>query len=408
MLKGKHILIGITGGIAAYKIPLLVRDLIRSGAQIRVVMSEAAREFVTPLTLSTLSGHEVIVGTFPGSSSGSPQSGTWHVELAQWADVMLIAPATANVMAKLAHGYADNAVTTLVLALRCPLVISPAMDVDMWEHSSTQEHVVTLREMGYRVLPPEEGELASGLTGPGRLPELNVIVEALDQTLEHAHFDLKGKRILVTAGPTYEPIDPVRFIGNRSSGKMGFAVANAAAQRGATVTLITGNVRHATPRHVERIDVETTSQMYDAVMKHKSKKDAIIMAAAVADYTPVSPSPIKMKKNGMSHEGITLELAETKDILKELGEKNKGTVLVGFALETQNALKNAKSKLQKKKLNFIVLNNPLEKGAGFGTDTNIVTIISNTGKIEKFKKMSKFEVAHQILDRVSAKLRKQS
>ena len=288
MLKGKHILLGITGGISAYKIPLLVRELKKAGADVRAVMTDAAKEFVTPLTLSTLSGQEVIVGTFPMQDTKTIHAGTWHIKLSQWADVMLIAPATANVLAKLAGGYADNAVTTLALALRCQLIISPAMDVDMWHHRATQEHVTRLRELGYLVLQPEEGELASGLTGPGRLPELDVIIRALDAALEHANDDLKGKNILVTAGPTREPLDPVRFIANRSSGKMGFAIANAAAQRGAKVTLVTGRVHLPTPRNVHRIDIETAEEMYEAALHHKNNKDVIIMAAAVGDFAPVN------------------------------------------------------------------------------------------------------------------------
>jgi phosphopantothenoylcysteine decarboxylase/phosphopantothenate--cysteine ligase len=417
MLKGTHIVIGVTGGIAAYKIPLLVRDLKRSGADVRVVMSESAAEFVTPMTLATVSGNDVVVGTFPAKEKGSARGGTWHIDLGRWAGVMLIAPATANVIAKLANGTADNAVETLALALRCPLIVAPSMDVDMWQHPSTQDNILALKQLGYRVLPPDEGELASGLTGPGRLPEIAVLIKALEETVARTRDDLKGKRVLVTAGPTYEPIDPVRFIGNRSSGKMGFAIANAAAQRGATVTLIAGNVEHRTPRNVRRIDVSSASDMYDAVMANRRKQDLIIMAAAVADYAPINPSSKKIKKKitdknvGATRDKnagatrMTLELAETKDILRELGEKNAGSVLVGFALETHDGVRHAKEKLRAKKLDFIVLNNPLEKGAGFGTDTNIVTIISRSGKVERLSKMSKFDVAHELLDRAAARLK---
>jgi len=405
MLKGSHIVIGVTGGIAAYKIPLLVRDLKRSGADVRVVMSEAAAEFVTPMTLATVSGNDVVVGTFPAKEKGSARGGTWHIDLGRWANVMLIAPATANVIAKLASGYAEDAVATLALALRCPLLVAPSMDVDMWHHPSTQENVLALKQLGYRVLPPEEGELASGLTGPGRLPEIAVMISALEETLSRSRDDLKKKRVLVTAGPTYEPIDPVRFIGNRSSGKMGFAIANAAAQRGATVTLIAGNIQHKTPRNVQRIDVSTAADMYDAVMANRSKQDIIIMSAAVADFTPVKPSSKKLKKTGANAGGMTLELTATKDILKEVGKKNAGSVLVGFALETHDGVKHAKEKLKAKKLDLIVLNNPQEKGAGFGTDTNVVTIISRSGKVEKLPKMSKFEVAHELLDRAAKRLK---
>lgn len=404
MLKNKNILIGITGGIAAYKIPLLVREFIKSGANVRVVMTEAAREFVTPLTLSTLSGAEVVVGTFPQAGSNILNAGTWHIKLAQWADVMVVAPATANVLAKLAHGYSDNAVTTLTLAVRCPLIISPAMDLDMWNHSATQENITKLREMGYRVLPPEEGELASGLIGAGRLPELQVIVKAVDEILEHTRLDLREKNIIVTAGPTNEAIDPVRFIGNRSSGKMGFAVANAAAQRGAKVTLITGRVHLPTPKNVERIDVESAEQMYRAVMGKVSKANAVIMTAAVADFTPAQVSSKKIKKENLKNGNLLLELKKTKDILGELRLKNKRSLLVGFALETDNGINNAKAKLKQKKLDFIVLNNPNEAGSGFDTDTNKVTILSKSGKIEKLSKMSKYDVAQEILNRVVKKL----
>ena len=405
MLKGSHIVIGVTGGIAAYKIPLLVRDLKRSGADVRVVMSEAAAEFVTPMTLATVSGNDVVVGTFPAKEKGSARGGTWHIDLGRWADVMLIAPATANVVAKLANGYAEDAVATLALALRCPLIVAPSMDVDMWHHPSTQENVLALKLLGYRVLPPEEGELASGLTGPGRLPEIAVMIAALEETLSRTRDDLKGKRVLVTAGPTYEPIDPVRFIGNRSSGKMGFAIANAAVQRGATVTLIAGNIQHKTPRNVRRIDVGTAAEMYDAVMANRRKQDLIIMSAAVADFTPIKPSSKKLKKAGANDGRLVLELAATKDILKEVGEKNAGAVLVGFALETHDGVKHAKEKLKAKKLDLIVLNNPRERGAGFGTDTNVVTIISRSGKVERLPKMSKFEVANELLDRAAARLK---
>jgi len=403
MLKGKKIVIGITGGIAAYKIPLLIRSLKKAGAHVRVVMTDAAKEFVTPLTLSTLSGEEVIVGMFPANDAERVDASTWHITLGQWADVMVIAPATANVITKLAHGFADNAVTTLVLAMRCPIIVSPAMDVDMWNHAATQANINTLQEMGFVVLPPEEGDLASGLSGKGRLPELSVIENAVTEVLSKARQDLKGKKILVTAGPTNEPIDPVRFIGNRSSGKMGFAIANAAAQRGAEVTLITGHVHLATPRNVTRIDVESAEEMFNTVRKHYPRKDAIMMSAAVADFTPVSFSSKKIKKE-QTKTKLIIELKKTVDILHFLGAHKSNTILVGFALETHNEIASAKNKLKEKHLDFIVLNNPLHEGAGFVTDTNIVTIISKNNKVERLKKMSKFNVAQEILNRVSKKL----
>lgn len=399
MLKGKKILLGVTGGIAAYKAPLLLRELRKSGAEVRVVMTESAREFVTPLTLSTLSGSEVIVGTFPNQSGSSVSADTWHIHLAQWTDIMVVAPATANTIAKLAHGFADNAVTALVLALRCPLVISPAMDADMWENTTTQNNVTALRETGYFILPPEEGELASGLVGMGRLPEIESIVKVLDDLLSKTHRDLKGKRILVTAGPTYEPLDAVRFIGNRSSGKMGFALANAAALRGAEVTLVSGPVRLATPRNVKRVDVETAAQMADAVTRYVKEADAVVMAAAVADFAPSTISAGKIKKE--NHKELTLTLSATTDILESLGKQKNGKILVGFALETSNEVGNAKEKLKRKNLDVIVLNNPMREGAGFGTDRNVVTLIGKDGNVEPLPVMSKFNVANEILNRVA-------
>ncbi len=400
MLKNRHIVLGITGGIAAYKLPLLVRELKKAGAQVRVVMTDSAKAFVTPMTLSTLSGHEVVAGMFPDQDAATVKAGTWHIELAQWAELMFIAPATANTIAKLAHGYADNAVTALALALRCPLVIAPAMDADMWMHPATQGNITKLGEMGYTVLPPAEGELASGLVGPGRLPEIDALVETAERILAGAHFDLRGKKILVTAGPTHEAIDPVRFVGNRSSGKMGFAIANAASQRGAEVMLISGPVSLATPRNVRRVDVESAHEMHAAVMKHFPKVDAVVMAAAVADFTPVTPSPQKIKKEKMKSDSFSLELTPTKDILQALGTKKKGAVLVGFALETEHGIASGKKKLKQKNLDLVVLNKPLQDGAGIGTDESIVTLISKNGKIEKLPKMAKFDVANQILTRM--------
>lgn len=402
MLKNKNILIGITGGIAAYKIPWLVRQLKKEGASIKIVMTESAVEFVTPLTLAAVSNDEVIVGVFPEEKKKSLKAGTWHIELALWADVMLIAPTTANTLAKLADGYADNAVTTLALALRCPLVLSPSMDVDMWESEVTQNNVRKLQDLGHIILPPELGELASGLVGKGRLPEFDVIIKALDDVLSHARKDLSGKNFLVTAGPTYEAIDPVRFIGNRSSGKMGFAIANAAAQRGASVVLISGPTHLPTPRNVKRLDVESAADMYKVTMKHYRNKDVIIMAAAVADFTPKTTALKKIKKETFYSNGLTLELQPTKDILLNVSEKAKDAIVIGFALETHNGLKNAKLKLREKKLDFIVLNKALQKGTGIGFDTTIITIISKNGKVEKLKKMSKLNAAHEILNRVAA------
>jgi phosphopantothenoylcysteine decarboxylase/phosphopantothenate--cysteine ligase len=406
MLKGKKILIGVTGGIAAYKICFVVRELRRAGAEVRVVMTESAKEFISPMTFSTLSGNEVVVGTFPESNGAVVKGSVWHVELALWADLMLVAPATANTIAKIAHGFADNAVTTLVLSLRCPLAVAPAMDADMWANAITQENVERLKELGTFVLPPDEGELASGLVGPGRLPEVETILQFVEDILKNTQKNLEGKKILVTAGPTHEPIDAVRFISNRSSGKMGFAIANAAALRGAEVTLVSGPVKLQTPRNVARVDVETAGEMLKAVQHHFSRQDAVIMAAAVADFAPTQPSKQKMKKENVKEKGLTLTLERTEDILESLGAKKNGKILVGFALETHDDVQNAREKLKRKHLDFVVLNNPLVEGAGFGADTNVVSIVDKSGAVEKLPRLSKFDVANVILDRVAEILKK--
>ena len=400
MLKNKKILVGVTGGISAYKMCTVVRLLKKAGAGVRVIMTRSATQFVAPLTFSTLSQEEVITSLWPDNADSSTRAGVEHITLGLWADAMLIAPATANVIAKIAQGIADDVLSSTVLALRCPLLIAPAMDVDMYLNEATQNNLATLRERGYHILNPVEGELASGLVGPGRLPEPEAITAFVESVLEKAPLDLKKKKILVTAGPTHEPIDPVRYIGNRSSGKMGFAIANAAAQRGADVTLISGPVSLGTPKNVSRIDVETASQMLEAVTKHAKKSDAVIMSAAVADYAPKHPSENKIKKNGAS-DGLTLELKQNADILQSLGAKRIRAVLVGFALETENELQNAAEKLRKKNLDLIVLNSTRDEGSAFGADTNVVTIIGKNGKAEKLPKMPKFDVAVEILNRVA-------
>ena len=375
----------------------------KAGASVRVLMTQSATQFVTPLTFSTLSQEEVLTSLWPESNRASTRAGVEHIKLGLWADAMLIAPATANMVAKIAHGIADDVISSTALALRCPLLVAPAMDVDMYLNEATQDNLTVLRERGHHILLPADGELASGLVGPGRLPEPDAIMAFVESVIEKTPLDLKEKKILVTAGPTYEPIDPVRFIGNRSSGKMGFAIANAAAQRGATVTLISGPVALGTPKNVSRIDVETAEQMLDAVTKQAKKCDAIIMAAAVADYAPKKPASNKIKKNE-STQGLTLELQPTSDILRSLGAKKNGTVLVGFALETENEVKNAKEKLRKKNLDLIVLNSTRDEGSAFGSDTNVVTIISKDGRTEKLSKMPKFDVAVEILNRIATLL----
>jgi phosphopantothenoylcysteine decarboxylase / phosphopantothenate---cysteine ligase len=397
VLSGKHILLGVTGSIAAYKSAWLVRELVKAGAEVQVVMTQNATRFLPALTLSTLSRREALVDMFP--PPGATGDWTRHIELGLWADVMFIAPATANTIAKIANGVADDFLTTLVLALRCPLALAPAMDVDMYQHESTQRNLDALRQSGCLVIDPEQGELASGLSGPGRLPEIDRLVAFVDGILERTHQDMKGKNVLVTAGPTYEPVDPVRFLGNRSSGKMGFALAAAAAQRGADVTLIAGPVQLRTPRHVRRIDVETTAEMQEAVEQEFGTMDLVIMAAAVSDFHPLRPEKQKIKREARTDGRMTLELAQNPDILKRLGEKKTRQVLVGFALETDNGPENARRKLAAKNLDLIVLNNPLEPGAGFGTDTNIITVVTPGAAPEALPRMSKFDAAHEILRR---------
>ncbi len=398
MLAGKNIALGVTGGISVYKMCTVVRLLKKAGANVRVMMTPAATEFVTPLTFSTLSQEEVVVSLWPENKKSSTSRSVKHIDIGLWADVMLVAPATANTIAKITHGYAEDALSSTILALRCPLIISPAMDLDMWENQATQENLSTLRGRGCFIIPPETGELASGLSGPGRLPEPETIVEYVRDVIEKTPLDLKKKKVLITAGPTHEPIDPVRFIGNRSSGKMGFALANAAALRGADVTLISGPVALGTPRNVKRIDVETAEEMNAAVLAHAKKQDIIIMSAAVADYTPAVKAKEKIKKKDA---GMTIELRSTPDILRSLGEKKtKKQILVGFALETENELANAKLKLEKKNLDMIVLNSTKDKGAAFGVDTNVVTMIDRKGTAKKLPVMSKFDVAVEILNTV--------
>ena len=398
MLENKHILLGVTGGIAAYKSAWLVRELKKAVADVQVVMTKSATEFITPLTLSTLSQRKVLLDLFPPSPDETSAQWTEHVQMALWADIMVIVPASANTVAKLAHGLADNFLTTLVLALRSPLGVSPAMDVDMYNNEITQRNIDILRETGCFVLDPEEGELASGLSGQGRLPEIERIVKWINGILENTHQDLRDRKVLVSAGPTFEPIDPVRFIGNRSSGKMGFALANAAAQRGASVTLVSGPVHLRTPRNVKRIDVHKAEEMQKAMDKEFQTADCVLMAAAVGDYAAETPSQHKLKREGK--EQLSLQLKANPDILKNLGGRKKKQVMVGFALETENEVAHARKKLAAKNLDLIILNNPNVEGAGFDADTNVVTLISSDGMQERLPKNSKFNIAHQILDRV--------
>jgi phosphopantothenoylcysteine decarboxylase/phosphopantothenate--cysteine ligase len=377
-----------------------VRELMRAGAEVQVVMTPAATHFVTPLTLGTLSRREVVLEMFPASGGDTAGQWTRHIELGQWADAMLVAPASANTVAKIAHGFADNFLTTLALALRCPLILAPSMDVDMWRHAATQQNIATVRQRGCSVIEPEEGELASGLSGPGRLPEAATIVAFLETVLAGRVRDLAGKRVLVSAGPTQEPMDPVRYIGNRSSGKMGFALARAAAERGADVVLVAGPVDLETPVRTRRIDVETAAQMQEVLEREFVAADILVMAAAVADFSPALVSAAKIKRENLSGDRLVVELKKNPDILGGLGQRKKRQILVGFALETENGIENAGRKLAEKNLDAIVLNDPTREGAGFGSDTNVVTILTADGKSTQLPKMLKIDVAHALFDRV--------
>lgn len=401
-MRGKKILLGVTGGIAAYKSAYLVRELVRAGAEVRVVMTEAATEFVAPLTFSALTRFPVAVDLWHKDQSTDSNIGTRHIHLASWCDLMIIAPASAHTLAKLAHGLSDNLLTVLALACRRPLLLAPTMDADMFLNEVTQHNIGVLRQRGHVIIPPAIGEHASGLTGPGRLPEVEVLLDHVRKVLDGTWEDFRKVRILVTAGPTYEPIDPVRFIGNRSSGKMGFAIAAAAARRGADVTLVTGPVHLETPRTVTRIDVETADDMRNAVQAVAKKQDVIIMAAAVADYAPARAADRKMKKLDTKavHE---LKLVTTPDILAEAGRnKRKATLLVGFALETEDALANGRAKLAKKNLDLIVVNAYTPENRVFGSDRNTVTFLDRAGNVEKLPALEKIDVAHRLLDRVKA------
>jgi phosphopantothenoylcysteine decarboxylase/phosphopantothenate--cysteine ligase len=398
-MRGKHVLIGITGGIAAYKVGSLIRELVKSGAEVKVMMTEAGTRFVSPLTFSALSKNPVFTDLWSSNQSSDSGISTQHIDLANWADVLVIAPASANTIAKLAYGISDNLLSVVSLATTKPIILAPTMDAEMYLHAVTQKNIEILRERGYVVIPPAEGELASGLSGPGRLPEIKILVETIQEVLTNSKQDFKKKRILITAGPTYEAIDPVRFVGNRSSGKMGFAIANAAALRGAEVTLIAGPVVRETPPHVKRIDVESAQEMLDAVLAQTNNIDAVIMAAAVADFTPIHPAKQKIKKQS-DRADLELTLKPTRDILTTLGKKKRSMVLIGFALETKDALPGAKEKLQKKNLDLIVLNSFNEKNRVFGSDVNTVTMIDRFGKTDRLPTLSKFEVANRILDKI--------
>jgi phosphopantothenoylcysteine decarboxylase/phosphopantothenate--cysteine ligase len=391
MLKGKNIVLGVTGGIAAYKAAELVRELVRAEAEVFVVMTKSAQAFVTPLTFQTLSGHKVATELF----SLMEESEIGHISLADRADILVIAPATANIMGKIAGGIADDMLTTIVMATKAPLLLAPAMNVHMWENPICQENIRKLRSLGCHFIDPEAGELACGYEGKGRLAEIPAIVEEMGTILSPR--DYVGKTLLVTAGPTEEPIDPVRFISNRSSGKMGFALARAARRRGARVILISGPTPLPAPLQVNFISVRTAEEMREAVLNHLEESSILLMAAAVSDYRPRGSSPEKIKKSSGE---LTLSLEVNPDILSEAGKRKGSRVIVGFAAETENLLQNARRKLTEKNLDLIVANDVSLPGAGFQVDTNIVKLIDSSGKIEELPLMSKEELANRILDRI--------
>ena len=398
-LKGKKILLAISGGIAAYKMNYLVRDFVKKGAEVKVILTPSAENFVTKVTLSTLSKNAVY-------SDFYDQNGTWnsHVELALWADVLLVAPCTANTLAKMVHGICDNLVIATYMSAKCPVFIAPAMDLDMYAHPSTKENLEKAERFGHHIMPAEFGELASGLEGQGRLAETETILQKIEDFFaQNQSKNLEGKTVLITAGPTYEAIDPVRFIGNHSSGKMGFSLAEEAVKRGAKVILISGPTSQKTSnKNIEIHRITSAKEMYEQVFKYYEKVDIAIASAAVADYAPKIVAKEKIKK---SEEEFTIELVKNPDILKTMGEKKTHQFLVGFALETQNEEENAKSKLQKKNLDMIVLNSLRDEGAGFQKDTNKVKILTHSEQKE-FSLKSKGEVAKDILDFVETQLKK--
>lgn len=392
-LQGKKIVLAVTGSIAAYKTPHLVRLLVKAGAEVRVLMTDAAAQFVSPLSLATVSKHPVLANVSDGA--------TWnnHVELGLWADAMIIAPCSANTLGKLSNGLCDNIVCAVYLSARCPIFVAPAMDEDMWIHPSTQENIKKIRSYGNRVIPVAHGELASGLVGEGRMAEPEDIVKHLDAFFSENNTPLKGLKALVTAGPTYERIDPVRFIGNFSSGKMGIAVAEALAERGANVTLVLGpsheRIYH---QRVTTVNVESAQQMYEACNKAFADAHIAVLAAAVADYRPQEQAKEKIKKKD---EKLTLELTKTADILASLGKiKQPWQTLVGFALETTNELEHAQEKLSKKNADMIVLNSLRDEGAGFGHDTNKITLVTHNGAPVTLPLQSKADAAAAIVNQI--------
>ena len=394
MLNGKKILLGVTGSIAAYKSAVLIRELVKKGAEVKVIMTPLAKEFITPLTLATLSRNPILVDFF------NPENGDWnsHVDLGLWADAYLIAPATANTIAKMAYGIADNLLLTTYLSSRAPVFIAPAMDLDMFAHATTQENIQKLKEKGCHLIYPASGFLASGLEGKGRMEEPENIAAVIDDFFTPKL--LKGKKILITAGPTYENIDPVRFIGNYSTGKMGFALAETCAAQGAEVTLVAGPVQLKTRhKNIRQIDVRSADEMYRQAVNYFPDADVAILCAAVADFKPKSPSDKKLKRG---NDSLTVELVPNKDIAQALGKIKKPTQrLIGFALETNDEEQNAQSKMERKNLDFIVLNSLNDENAGFGYDTNKITILHRTGEKKSFELKSKENVAEDIVNEMN-------
>ncbi|HYB62226.1 MAG TPA: bifunctional phosphopantothenoylcysteine decarboxylase/phosphopantothenate--cysteine ligase CoaBC [Methylomirabilota bacterium] len=390
-----RIALGVSGGVAAYKAAELVRRLQQERLDVEVVMTAGAQEFVTPLTFAALTGHKVITNLFGQElASANVESAIEHIAVAQRIDALVIAPATANVLAKMARGVADDFLTTLYLATTAPVIVAPAMNVNMWEHAATQENIEMLRARGVHVVAPEEGYLACGMTGAGRLAGIEAIAQSVCAVLGLRH-DFDGQTVLVTAGPTREDIDPVRYLTNRSSGKMGYAIADAAARRGARVVLVSGPTQLDAPSGVERIEVRSAEQMHRAVIRNAREASVIVMAAAVADYRPVAPATKKIKRQS-NH--LTLELEATPDILADVARDKGDRILVGFAAETENVAEHARAKLQAKQADLIVANDVTADGAGFDHDTNVVTFYSNDAQEASLPRMRKLEVAGRILD----------
>ena len=395
MLKDKNILLGVTGGIAAYKIANLASMLKKQGANVKVIMTENACQFITPMTFETLTAQKVYTDTFDRNFEFKVD----HIELGKWADVFLIAPATANVIGKLANGIADDMLTTTALAMRCPIVVSPAMNTTMFENKVVKHNIMKLRTYGMDIIMPASGHLACGDSGAGKMPEPEMLLEYIKRAV-YKKKDLVGKKVCVSAGPTREAIDPVRYISNNSTGKMGVEIAKMAAYRGAKVSLIMGPSNVFVPDFINRIDIKSAEDMYEEIMKISDSQDIIIKAAAVADYTPANYSDEKIKKKDGD---LSIELSRTKDILKELGERKENNTkkqfICGFSMETENMEENSKNKLAKKNADMIVANNVKVEGAGFGTDTNVVTIFTKDNEI-RLDKLSKLEVAEKIFDEI--------